>query len=114
MMDLPSGQLDVGVQAERTTLAWQRTGTGVIVTGLLITRWCAVEDFPLWPGIALAGFSALAGLVFVRRRYHRILRTVSTGRTPMSRYLIPSAALLMVSVVLAVSAGVVLELMSPN
>lgn len=113
-MDLPSGQLDVGVQAERTTLAWQRTGTGVIVTGLLIARWSAVEDFPLWPGLMLAAFGALSGLMLVRRRYHRILRTVSTGRTPLSRYLVPSTALLMISVVLAVSVGVVIELIRPG
>lgn len=112
-MDLPPGQLDIGVQAERTALAWQRTGTGVIVIGLLIARWSAVENFPLWPGLVLAAFGALAGLVLVRRRYHRILRTVAASHTPMSRYLIPGTALLMISVVLAVSAGIAIELMHP-
>jgi uncharacterized membrane protein YidH (DUF202 family) len=102
-----------GAQAERTALAWQRTGIGLVLIGLLITRWSVTEAFPAWPGIVVAGLGGLAGLILVRRRYHRVLHTVSTGQTPLSRYLVPSTTALMVLIVLGVAAGYAVELTEP-
>lgn len=104
---------DVGAQAERTALAWQRTGIGTIAIGALVLRWCVTEGFPLWPGIVLAACGGAATLFLVRQRYHRVLRTVSAAETPVSRFLVPGTAIFMVSVVLAVGYGVFCELLRP-
>jgi len=100
---------DIGAQAERTALAWQRTGIGAIAVGALVLRWCVTEDFPLWPGIVLAACGGVTTLFLVRQRYHRVLRTVSTGQTPMSRLLVPGTTLFMVVVVLGIGVGVCYE-----
>jgi uncharacterized membrane protein YidH (DUF202 family) len=102
-----------GAQAERTALAWQRTAIGLVVIGLLITRWSATEGFVLWPGIALAICGGLAAMVLVRLRYRRVLHAVSAGETPASRILVPGTAALMIAIVLAVAAGYAVELGSP-
>jgi len=103
--------LDVGAQAERTALAWQRTGIGAIAIGALVLRWCVTEHFPLWPGLVLAACGGATSLFLVRQRYHRVLRTVSASETPMSRYLVPGTALFMVLVVLGVGFGICWELL---
>jgi uncharacterized membrane protein YidH (DUF202 family) len=105
--------MPAGAQAERTALAWQRTAIGLVVIGLLITRWSATEGFALWPGIALATCGGLAGVVLVRRRYRRVLHTVSAGESPVSRFLVPSTAALVIAIVLAVAAGYAVELSRP-
>ena len=75
---------DVGAQAERTALAWQRTGIGTIAVGALVLRWCVTENFPLWPGVVLAMCGGITTLFLVRQRYQRVLRTVTTAQTPLS------------------------------
>ena len=102
--------IDVAGPAERTALAWQRTSLGVIVVGALAARWCALQHFPVWPGIALAAFGGVAGLFLVRQRYLRVMTTVRAGQTPLSRYLVPATALFMVLIVAVVGVGVGIEL----
>ncbi|GAB91737.1 DUF202 domain-containing protein [Gordonia rhizosphera] len=111
-MDNGSELIDVGAQAERTAMAWQRTGIGVMAVGALVVRWSVTEHFSVWPGIVLAVLGGFATLVLVPRRYRRVLMTVRAGHTPLSRYLVPGAALFMVLVVVAVGAGVGIELMN--
>ncbi len=106
----PDHLLDVGAVAERTALAWQRTGVGIMASGALAVRWCVVENFPVWPGVLLAVVGAAASLIVVPRRYRRILQTVRAGQTPLSRYLVPTTAAFMVAVVLAMAIGVGIEL----
>jgi uncharacterized membrane protein YidH (DUF202 family) len=108
----PSELMDVGAQAERTALAWQRTGIGTMAAGGLAVRWSVTEQFPLWPGVLLVLFGAFASLVLVRRRYRRVVKTVRAGQSPRSRILVPGAALLMMVVVLSIGAGIVAELLS--
>lgn len=100
---------DVGAQAERTALAWQRTALGLVAVAALTVRWSVTENFPVFPGIGLAVAGGLAGLVVVRQRYLRVLRTVETGHTPTSRYLIGATTVFMVAVVVGIAVGVAVE-----
>lgn len=105
-----TGQLfDVGAQAERTALAWQRTALGLVAVAALTVRWSVTENFPVLPGIGLAVAGGLAGLVVVRQRYLRVLHTVQTGQTPASRYLIGATTLFMVAVIVGIAVGVAVE-----
>lgn len=104
--------LDVGAQAERTALAWQRTGIGTIAVGALVLRWCLTENFPLWPGVVLAACGGVTTLFLVRQRYQRVLRTVTTTETPLSRFLVPGTTIFMVLVVLGVGFGICYEFLA--
>lgn len=105
----PRALFDVGAQAERTALAWQRTALGVVAVGALSVRWSVAEDFPVLPGIAMVVFGGLAGLFVVRQRYLRVLRTVQSAQTPLSRYLIPLTTIFMVVVLAVIALGVAVE-----
>lgn len=105
----PRELFDVGAQAERTALAWQRTALGVMAVGALSVRWSVTEDFPVLPGIALVVFGGLAGLFVVRQRYLRVLKTVHSDQTPLSRYLIPLTTIFMVGVLTVIAMGVAVE-----
>ncbi len=102
--------IDAGGPAERTALAWQRTALGVVVVGALAVRWCLNEGYPVWPGIVLATFGGVVGLLLGRQRYLRIMTTVRAGETPLSRYLVPATALFMVLIVAVLSVGVGIEM----
>ena len=104
--------IDAGGPAERTALSWQRTSLGVVVVGALAARWCALEQFPVWPGIVLAAFGGVVGLLLGRQRYLRIMTTVRAGETPLSRYLVPATAVFLVLIVAAISVGIGIELAS--
>lgn len=94
--------IDVGGQAERTALSWQRTEIGMMAVGALLMRWGVIEHLPVWPGILLTANAGLGVLILVPDRYRRVLRSVRIGRTPLSRGMVPSATLLMVLVILGV------------
>ncbi|MCB0932300.1 MAG: DUF202 domain-containing protein [Mycobacterium sp.] len=102
-------QPDAGRQAERTALSWRRTSLGLIAVGALAIRWSVAEDFPPYPGVLLCAFGGVAGLFIVRARYQRVLHTVGTGQTPLSRYLIPVTTLVIVAVVVAFGIGIAAE-----
>ncbi|MCB1291496.1 MAG: DUF202 domain-containing protein [Mycobacterium sp.] len=110
MTDRDQELIDAAGPAERTALAWQRTSLGVIAVGVLAARWCALQHFPVWPGIVLAAFGGVTGLFLVRQRYLRVMTTVRAGQTPLSRYLVPGTALFMVLIVAVVGVGVGIEL----
>ena len=102
----PDRPADAGTAAERTALSWQRTALGVVATGALTVRCSVTEHFPILPGVALTAFGGIAGLFIVRQRYLRVLITVRTGRTPLSRYLIPATTAFMVVVEAGIAVGV--------
>jgi len=65
-----------GMQAERTALAWQRTGLSVAVAAAVLAR-LTYRDLGAWAMLALAACLALCGWVLVdtRRRYRgRVLQ----------------------------------------
>jgi uncharacterized membrane protein YidH (DUF202 family) len=41
----PSTVFDTGLQHERTSLAWERTAISMMVAGLLLSRFAAIEAF---------------------------------------------------------------------
>jgi len=102
--------MDVGAQAERTALAWQRTGVGVMAAGALLVRWNVEQHVPAWPGVLLTAVAGLAVLVLVPDRYRRVLRTVRAGHTPLSRAMVPAATMLMVLVILGIGVELALGL----
>jgi uncharacterized membrane protein YidH (DUF202 family) len=102
--------MDIGAQAERTALAWKRTGIGMTAVGALLLRWDVNQHLPLWPGIALTAAAGLAVLFLVPERYRRMLRTVRAGHTPLSRAMVPATALLMILVILGVGAQLAVRL----
>lgn len=104
--------LDVGAQAERTMLAWQRTGIGAMAVGVLLMRGhVAQHQLPPWPGLLLAVVAGFAVLVLVPQRYRRVLQMVRAGETPLSRGMVPGAALLLVLVTLGIGFEVGAELL---
>ena len=105
---------DIGAQAERTAMAWQRTGIGVMAAGALVVRWSVAEDFTVLPGIALTVFGGFLSLYIVRQRYRRVLTTVEAGQTPLSRYLIPGTTVFLLVVVVATAIAVADELAHLN
>ncbi len=98
--------MDVGAQAERTALAWQRTGIGMMAVGALLVRWNVEQHVPAWPGVLLTIVAGLAILVLVPHRYHRILQTVRAGHNPRSRGMVPGAMLLVLVLALGIAAGI--------
>jgi uncharacterized membrane protein YidH (DUF202 family) len=101
--------MDVGTQAERTALAWQRTGIGVMAAGALLTRWDATDHLPVWPGALLTLAASIAVLVLVPIRYRRVLRTVRAGQTPVSRMLVPATMALIAAMTIGVGVEVALR-----
>jgi putative membrane protein len=67
-----TGSRPVGTQPERTALAWQRTGLGVLAVGGLVSHGALKEASPLLVVVAgataLLGLAVLGGLAPVRYR----------------------------------------------
>ena len=88
----PEPALDVGLAAERTAMAWQRTGLAVAAFSTLLVR-VADRDLALTvPG--LLGLVLGLGLIVVgERRYSNIVERVQTDRTPLAHDLASILAL---------------------
>lgn len=92
---IPPGPLvDAGAQAERTALAWRRTGLTGLGVGALLAH---VGPTP-WAGALVLAAAAVAAAVVAPLRYSAILRALRAGRTPVSRRLVPAAAAASVAV----------------
>jgi uncharacterized membrane protein YidH (DUF202 family) len=106
--------LDAGAQAERTALAWQRTGFAAMAIGALLVHGHVEEHLlPQWPGLLLMVLAGFVVLVFGPRRYRRVLGTVSSGQTPLSGRMVPGAAIVTLVVTLGVAFGIADELLRP-
>lgn len=102
--------LDVGAQAERTALAWQRTGVSAMAVGAFLLRWDFTDHLPSWPGIVLTASGSAAVVFFASNRYRGTLRAMRSGHSPLSRGMVPAATLSMVIVILGVGAELALRL----
>lgn len=93
-------------QPERTVLAWQRTGLGVLAVAGLIGHRALAEEHPVL--LALAGTAALLGLVVLGAlapvRYRGVRRSVAAGAAVSAPG--PVAAVTAVVVLVAVVAAV--------
>lgn len=96
--------IDVGAQAERTALAWQRTAIGALAVAALVLRWEALDDLPMWPGIVLAVAGGATVVSFASRRYRCMLHAMGDRRTPVSRRMVPAATVAMTAVILGIGA----------
>jgi putative membrane protein len=71
-----TGNSQVETQPERTALAWQRTGLGVLAVGGLVAHGALQGTSPLLlvlaGGVALLGLAILGGLAPVRYRRLRL------------------------------------------
>jgi putative membrane protein len=95
----------VETQPERTGLAWQRTGLGVLAVAALISHGAFVGRDPLL--LVAGGAVALLGLLLLGAvapvRYRRVLRALAGGTSPAA----PALAALATGIVAAaaVAAG---------
>ncbi|ODR07965.1 hypothetical protein BHQ21_07860 [Mycobacterium sherrisii] len=96
--------IDVGAQAERTALAWQRTAIGGVAVAALVLRWDALDQLPMWPGIVLAVAAGATVVSLASRRYRCMLHAMADRRTTVSRRMVPAATVAMAVVILGVGA----------
>lgn len=100
---------DRGAQAERTALAWQRTGLSTAAVGLLLVHaYPAGQVVPPWPGLLLLAAGAAMAAVVAPVRYRHIEHAVRSGSGPSSTWTSSGTALLVLVAILGVAALLVL------
>ncbi len=100
---------DRGAQAERTALAWQRTGLSAAAVGLLLVHaHPAGHAMAPWPGLLLLVVGGAVVAVVAPIRYRRIERWVRCGAGPSSAGTVPGTALLVLTSIVGVAAVLVL------
>lgn len=104
-MSTPDAVWDPGAQAERTALAWQRTGLSVAAVGLLLvhTRPAGHVLAP-WPGVLLIAVGGALAAVVAPLRYRHIERVVRSGGGPASSGTVPVTALVVLAGILGIAA----------
>lgn len=82
----PEPSLDVGLPAERTAMAWQRTALSVAGVSALVVHLADRDLVAAVPGV-LGLLAALALLVVGERRYTWAVRRVEVGESPLDHRL---------------------------
>jgi uncharacterized membrane protein YidH (DUF202 family) len=94
-----SAPRDLGLQGERTSLAWSRTALAMSVAALVVTRYGVVRhDAALTAAGVLLLVAAAATWPGARRRQVHIADAIREGRSPVSRKAIRGVAALTVGV----------------
>lgn len=106
-MGEPDVLLDPGAQAERTALAWQRTGLALVGVGavLLHVDGSSSSHLSLAVGLLDIAAGAVLGAVVAPLRYGRTLRNVGEASSPLARRSCLTAALCTVVSCLAAGIG---------
>ncbi|MCX6463659.1 MAG: DUF202 domain-containing protein [Pseudonocardiales bacterium] len=104
-MSRPDAVWDPGAQAERTALAWQRTGLSVAALGLLLVHARPAGYGPaLWAGVLLLVAGGALAAVVAPVRYRHIERVVRSGGGPASSGTVPATALVVLAGIAAIAA----------
>lgn len=100
---------ELGAQAERTALAWQRTGLALVGVGavLLHVDGNGSNRLSLAVGLLDIAAGAVLGAVVAPSRYRRTLRDVGESRSPFARRGCLTVALCTVVSCLAAGLGLV-------
>jgi putative membrane protein len=105
----PSGR---ETQPERTVLAWQRTGLGVLALAGLLARAAVTDGAParlaVAGGVALLGLGVLGGLAPLRAR--EVARALDRG----TGVAVPRLVLVVTAVVVAVAVVALVAVLSPR
>lgn len=103
----PDRILSFVAAAERTALAWERTGFGFVGIGAVLVHDSRANSgaFQLALGIAVMASGALTSVLLAPSRYRTIMRRVSGGSTPLHHRM---PALLALTVVLVSATSVVM------
>ncbi len=104
MPDSPDRILHFVAAAERTALAWERTGFGFVGIGAVLVHDSRANSgaIQLALGIAVMASGALTSVLVAPTRYRTIMRRVSGGSTPLYR---PLPAMLVLTVLLVSAAS---------
>ena len=101
---------DPGLQPQRTTLAWTRTGIGcAALTGILIRHAVLTGRAIDIAGAALAATTTVVVLVLGRRRRKQISDRLATGRSPVTHHGVAAVTVLICAAAIAVISGVVVD-----
>jgi putative membrane protein len=96
-------------QPERTALAWQRTGLGVLAIGGLLGHGALTTQRPVF--LAVGGVTALLGLGMLGglapARYRQVRRRLTTGEPVSAPGLLGAAAAVVVLAAVAAAIAVV-------
>jgi uncharacterized membrane protein YidH (DUF202 family) len=102
----PEPALDVGLPAERTAMAWQRTGLALAGFSALLVHLAERDLLLSLPGFA--GFvAALVLLVGGERRYSWTVRRVEAGESCLAQRMVASLTVAVVLLAAAALVGVV-------
>jgi uncharacterized membrane protein YidH (DUF202 family) len=94
--DDPDEPLDPGLQAERTYLAWQRTGLGLAAIGALLLHSAIDGGQPLAIPGALTLVVAAVLTARAQRRYRSTVSYIRLGRSPVDYRVVATTAALTV------------------
>ncbi len=84
----PDTVFDVGLQHERTTLAWERTSISLVVAGTIVARWAAEDGLYVHAAVgALMAFTGVGVLVWSGHNYANLHEPLEAGETPVHPYI---------------------------
>lgn len=106
----PAGSvLEFAAAAERTALAWERNGIGLVTVGALLVHESRDRSGAAHVvlGVTVMALGAALSVVLAPARYRRIMADVRAGRAPSPGPLVPLVGAVVVLV--ALTAGVLLR-----
>lgn len=74
------GHVDLGLQPERTSLAWARSVVSLVVVSAILLRWIPFYGIWILPVVGFLWMSAIVLQVTQDRRYRSGVDGIATGR----------------------------------
>ena len=96
-------ETDLGVQAERTALAWRRTSLALFVVSIVLLRWIGRHGWIVLVPMAFALFRSLMSANWLDVRYQRKLQGLARERIEpdIAMILLMTGSLLILASVIA-------------